>query len=323
MKRTWMILGCALALGMGLTACDDGGTPDPTDSGVTPEEDGSMMMMEDSGPEPSTPVVMAFDEDTGMEVAADFSCLGSATAPTGSGEESVTVTAVDFFNSMPVGGLEIQFFPGNVPSTDGTCGADCTSVTSSAEGTAMVDYDRGSWFAYRVVAGDGTQPGMEPKPYVQVIQANATSGTLNAVSRSTVNTITSVLGIRQDVENGILTGGTADCQGRALVNAQVRLFDSAGQIPFGTGSTDTKPFYFSGGTPLPRPTETDASGLYGVGNVPIPADSVVRVEIWGSTAEGEPQTILGCETVQVVPDGITVLSIGPLRGDGPGGCSGE
>lgn len=321
MKRTWMILGCALALGMGLTACDDGGTPDPTDSGVTPEEDGSMMMMEDSGPGPSTPVVMAFDEDTGMEVAADFSCLGSETAPTGSGEESVTLTAVDFFNSMPVGDLEVQFFPDNLPSTDGTCTGTCTSVTTGADGTATVTYDRGSWYGYRVVAGDGTQAGM-PKPYVQVIQANSTSTTLNAVSRSTVNSITALLGLRQDPENGILTGGTADCEGRALVNAQVRIFDSTGQIPFSTASDETKPFYFSGGTPSARPTETDESGLYGVGNVPIPADNIIRVEIWGSTAEGEPQTMLGCESVQAVADGITVLTVGPTRSDGPSDCSG-
>ena len=326
MKRTWMILGCALALGMGLTACDDGGTPDPTDSGVTPEEDGSMMMMEDSGPGPSTPVVMAFDGTD--EVPADLSCRGSRTAPTGSGASTFTATADNFGASGTVDDLTVQFFPDNMPTADGTCTGTCQEVTTGPDGAATFMGEAGAWYAYRILAGEGQiNGGAAMGAFVQVVQVNEIAPddggntSLNAVSMSTLNTFTALLSVSQDATNGLITGQSFDCMGRPLVNANVRVFDDSGQIPFGTSRGDTKDFYFSGSqVPQASARRTAADGLYGASNIPIPADGTIRVGIYGTLEEGGAQELIGCETVRVDEGTITILNVGPERSDGPSGC---
>lgn len=320
MKRTWMILGCTLALGLGSSACDE--TPPATDSGIGTDSGGG----EDAGTTPGAAI--GFGADRMTLTAADYSCRDAVTAPTAGAEVTFDVAAEDFFNGMPVGGLMVQFFPDNVVSLDGTCTGTCQAVTTGADGTASVMAPEGAWYGYRIQAGSGTVAGA-PSDYIQVVQYNevspaaAGSATLNAVSMSTQNTITALLSVQQQPGNGILTGQLSDCGGENIANANIRIFDSSGEIAFGTGRMDTKPFYFNGmSTPAAREVMTNVDGLYGVANVVIPSDNVVRVELWGSLTDGGAQEMLGCENVAVVADGITVINVGPTRSDGPTGCSG-
>lgn len=317
MKRTWLILGCALALGLGLTACDDGGT-DPEDSGIG-GDDGSMTM-EDSGPGPSTPVVMAFDGTD--EVEADLSCRGTATAPTGSGDSTFNAALANFGGEGLVGGLEIHYFPNNAPSADVACDAPCVSVTTDAAGMAELMGSADAWFGYRVVAGMGTTTTGTDADFVNVIQMNEPTpedggmAGLIAVAESLVGGFLGIAGISQDPMNGAVTGTAVDCQGRPLVNAQIRLFDDSGQIPF---NTDTKAFYFNDAGSLPdaRATESSQSGLYGVGNVPLPTNNTVQIGVYGTVSEGGSQELIGCESIVVGEDTISILNVSPLRSDGP------
>lgn len=318
MKRTWTILGCALALGLGMVACDNSTT---TDAGVDSGGGG-----DDAGT-PST-VAIGFGESRDALTAADYSCRGSVTAPTAGGDATFDVVAEDFFNGMPVEGLMVQFFSDNMVSLDGTCTGTCQAVTTAADGTASVTAPEGAWYGYRIQAGSAMVAGA-PSDYIQVVQYNEPapagggSATLNAVSMSTQNTITALLSVQQQPGNGIITGQLQDCGGENIANAHIRIFDSSGEIAFGTGRMDTKPFYFNGmSTPAARETATNVDGLYGVANVPIPADNVVRVELWGALTDGAAEELLGCESVAVVADGITIINAGPMRSDGPSGCGG-
>ncbi len=321
MKRVWWSLVCVLALGVA-SACDDGGGGDD-DAG----------MADSGGPGPTTPGVrvVTMRDSEGMPTefaAADFSCIGMPTAPTGTGASTFTVTATDFFTGNPVEGLTIHFFSDNTPSLDGTCTGTCQTLTSDAMGEAMAMGQAGAWYAYRVVEGEGIHMGT-PADYVGVVQVNEDTPedggetTLNVVSASTRSTILSLLGTTAEPDSAVVTGQVVDCMGRQVQNASVRVFDSSGEIELGFVSTGPRAFYFNGASfPSGRERATNTDGLYGAANVPLPADHTLRVELHGSLEDGGDPVLLGCEQVQV-GDGITILNVGPVRADGPSGCTGS
>jgi hypothetical protein len=321
MKR-WWILGCVLALGLGLTACDDDDDDMMMeDGGTTPEEDAGDTM-------PMTMGVLAADPSGGMVTTspADFACRGMNAAPTGGDAVTFTGLVEDFFNGMPVEGLTVQFFPNNMPSTDGTCADPCVEVTSDGSGNVELTAPEGGWYAYRVEAGEGLQAGT-PADYIEAVQSNvvvpAAGGTENliAVSSSTRNTILNLLGVMQEPGTATITGQVFDCTGLPVANAQVRLFDEGGEIDLGTGSTGPRAFYFNGDSfPSAPQRMTNTDGLYGAANVPIPANDTVRVEIWGALTDGGEMELLGCEETVAIADGITVINIDPLRSDAPAAC---
>lgn len=318
MKRLWWSLVCLLALGVA-SACDNGDNGE-MDAGRDAGGGG-----EDSGP-PPTPIVLATDGDD--QVAPDFTSCQPRTAPAGSGDSTFTVTAEDFFDNNPVEGLQVQFFPDNTPSLDGTCTGTCQAVTTNASGQATVMGSAGAWYAYRVLAGEGINTGT-PADYIGVVQVNEETpedggdATLNVVKNMTRNLILSLLGVSAEDDTAVVTGVASDCQGRDLANVTLRIFDSTGEIDLGFASTGPRAFYFDGNsTPSGRQRLTNTDGLYGAANVPLPADNTLRVELWGTLTEGGSPEMLGCETVQVGADGITIINVGPTRTDGPSGCSG-
>lgn len=316
MKRLATMLGCVLFLGLGVTACDDG---DP------PEEDGGTPQV-DSGPEATA--VVGVGEDLDTLSPADYSCVGMNTAPTAGGDVNFTGVVEDFFNGDPVEDLTVQFFPNNMASLDGTCTGDCVELTSGADGSVALTAGEGGWYAYRVVAGEGLQAGT-PADYIEAVQSNVTvpsagsTENLIAVQSSTRDTIITLLGVTAEDGTATITGAVYDCNGDAVANADVRMFDSSGEIELGFARTGPREFYFDGDS-FPRGAQraTNVDGLYGAANVPIPSDNVVRVEIWGSLADGEAPQLLGCETTQAIADGITIINIDPLRSDAPAGCGG-
>lgn len=325
----WTILGCALALGLGVSACDgddgcdlaaDGVCPAgcPSDPDCTPDAGSE----EDAG-STSQPVVMADG------APADFSCIGVPTAPPDTGAVvTFTGLADDFQDGGPVEGLTIQVFPDNNPTTDGTCAAPCFEVTSGADGTFSVMDNEGSWYAYRVEAGEGTYMGA-PAQFIEavvrnnVVPAAAEEDTFLAVRASSRDVVISLLGVTVEPGTATVTGAIADCAGNEVSNAKLRLFDSSGQIDTGFDRTGPREFYFNGESfPAARQELTNTDGLFGVANVPIPGDGVVRVELWGVIEDGGEPVLLGCEETNAIADGITTALVGPLRADAPAGCGG-
>lgn len=315
MMRRFLTLGCVLALAFPLVACDGG--DEPMDDAGTGTDSGPMMV--DLDPVGTGEVGMPL-------MAADFSCLGSATAPAGGTDQTFTVTAEDFFSGEIVEGLTVHFFPDNVV-TEG-CTGTCQTLTTDASGQASVTAPGGGWYAYRIQAGEATHMSL-PESYVTAVQINeeaptdAGNETLNAVRQSTITTLTSVLLINQQVGTSIVTGLLYDCNGDAVANARVRVFAGGEEVTFGRASTGPKSFYFNGESfPNATQSETNVDGLYGAGNIAIPGDGQLRIELWGVLEEGGEMQMLGCETADAVADGITIVNVGPTRSDGPSGCSG-
>lgn len=323
MNRRWMSLGCVLALaGLGIWGCDnnggtDAGVPPGTDAGPGGTDSGMMMMT--GGP-------LGFGMMLDSLTPADFACRGANPAPPDTGASVGFSGAVtDFFNGMPVEGLTVHFFPDNTP-VDG-CSGTCITGTSAATGEVTVMDNEGSWYAYRIVGGTGMQAGA-PRDYIEVVQFNelapGTGGseTLNAVQESTRNTIITLLGVMLEEGTATITGLLTDCGGEAIANATIRLFDSSGEITLGSGRSGPRAFYFNGDSfPAAAQRATHVDGLYGAANIPVPTDGRVRVELWGSLTEGGASEMLGCEEIEVIADGITIINVGPDRMDGPSGCS--
>lgn len=317
MKRLWWSLVCVLALGV-TSACDGGSTE--ADSGPP-----------DAGAE-EAPAILASVRDSEGEltdqVEPDFDC--APTEPSGSGDSTFTVRAVDFQDEFGVEGLTIQFFPDNNPTLDGSCNAPCQQVTTDASGEATVTDTAGSWYAYRVIAGSGTNVtnGM-PKTFIGVVQVNEEapadggSANLNVVREETRGLILTLLGTSAEENTAVVTGQASDCMGRQVANATLRVFDSAGEIEAGFASSGPREFYFNGDSfPLGRQRVTNSDGLYGTANIPLPTDNTLRVELWGAKTEGGTPEMLGCESVRVGADSITIINVGPTRADGPSDCSG-
>ena len=313
MKRLWWSLVCVLALGV-TSACDGGDTN--ADSGPP-----------DSGPE-AAPVVTV-DDGTGEQVPADFDCAPPS-EPAGSGDSTFTVRAVDFQDEFAVEGLTVHFFPDNTPTLDGSCNAPCQQVTTNASGEATVMDTAGSWYAYRVVAGTGINvTSGAPSDFIGAVQVNEEApenggtATLNVVRERSRDAIIALLGTSSEEGTAVVTGQASDCMARAVSNATVRIFDSAGEIETGFRSSGPREFYFNGNSfPLGARRSTNTDGLYGTANIPLPSDNTLRVELWGAKTEGGTPEMLGCESVQVGADGITIINIGPTRADGPSDCSG-
>ncbi len=323
--RLWQKLVCILAIA-GASACDNGGGDD------------AGTMMPDSGPQ--TMQVFAFEEDpaTGdpVQVDADFSCLGSATAPPATGTDVTFTVRVDAFGEVTipenmrfVSSLAVQFFPDNVVPADPGCTGTCQMLTTDGTGSAMVTDVGGSWYAYRIPAGMGTLNGTSVE-FVDVVQYNEAAPTapgtagLNAVTRERQDFFISLLGVTRTDGTAVVTGTAVDCMGRPISNARVRAFNADGAITLTSMNTGVpREFYFTGSQiPLGTARDTAADGLYGAANLPVATDRQVRIEIWGSLEAGAAPVMLGCEQVQVNANGLTLLNVGPDRSDGPSNCSG-
>ncbi|HJL16338.1 MAG TPA: hypothetical protein RMH99_11815 [Sandaracinaceae bacterium LLY-WYZ-13_1] len=326
----WWILGWAVMLGVSVAACD-GGDDGDEDAGPDDGEDSGMMMMgEDAGPEMGPAVGSGAMLDA-LD-PADYACRGSVMAPADDGADVSFTAVAEVFGSDPTAfaeGLTVQFYPGNVPASD--CTGDCQEVTTDSSGEADVTDAAESWYAYRIVGGEGLVSGA-PQDFITTLQVNeqapAAAGesvTLTAVPESLRNTIITLLGVTQEEGTATITGTVVDCAGDSIANATVRVFADGSEVDLGGPGTRNGPreFYFNG-EQFPRGAQeaTHVDGLYGAANVPVPASGEVRVEIWGSLTEGGAAEMLGCETVPVAEDGISIVNVGPTRSDGPADCSG-
>lgn len=302
MTARWMILGLVLALG--LAGCDDG----------EPEVDAG----------PPQPEV-GFGADVDMLTAADYTC--TPTAPAGGADVTFNVAAVVFGSEDVAAGLDIQFYPDNMVDVGGACAGGCIAGTTDMTGMVEVTAPAGGWYGYRIAAGTGQVNGLD-EDFITVIQYNeaapdaAGMEVMNAIPVSLRDQIVLLLGTAAQPGTATITGTAADCGGNSIANANVRVFDDNGMVDIGFDATGPREFYFNGDAfPAGAQRRTNIDGLFGVANLPIPASGGYRVEVWGST-DGGPQTMLGCEEIEVAADGVTIINVGPTRTDGPSGCSG-
>lgn len=332
MKRRFVFLGCVMVLaGVIAGGCDGDGEGDP-DAG-DPGTDAGDPETDAGGPDlpPVLQAVTARDA-SGAPTSfgpANFAC--TPTEPDGEGAAvgfDLNVAAFGMPGTPPVEGLTVQFFPDNVVPTSLDCTGSCVEATSGADGVVRVMDVAGSWYAYRITAGNGSFGGNPPAPFIPVVQFNEVApeadgdATANAVAQQLQNTIILLLGRTREANTAVVTGTITDCDGNSIVNARVRAFDSAGEIDLtGSGDSDPFEFYFNGAQfPDQARGETNSDGLYGAGNLPVSAGENISIGLYGALEEGDEATLLGCEEVQVIADGITIMNVGASRSDGPTSC---
>ena len=308
--RTSTIL-CALAL----AACGGSGTTN--DAGTSPGDTG--VVNGDSGPPPPPPTLSV------AMGAIDLSCHGTSTAPTGGADVTFTGHVYDFQtgtgSDVPTIGVDV--FPDNLVAD--TCAGTCVTGTTDLMGQLSITAPGGGWFAYRVAAGTGA--GTVP---VLTIGYNRTAPTaasvvdLPSVSSSTIGLIPSLFARQRVPGTGIVSGEFGDCTGASIQDATLRVFQGATELVTGPAPTDFFVGYFRNSLPSSAQRRTSADGLFAAANIPVMAEPI-RVELWGVMADGQAPSLVGCEEARVFANGVTIISLGPLRSDYPlgSGCAGR
>ena len=320
--RSFLRLAVAGAL---LAACNNGGgTPD---SGPAPDGGNGV----DSGGSVTAPVLTPAMVTGG---AADLACGGSSTEPTAGALVATTMTLESFGeHGDKAPNTRLCFCPDNVIPAEALAGTGCGScqdVMSDATGQVSVMARAGGWYAYRVFAHTGTTMGTT---FLDSIQVNepapaAAGGTVtgNAVSQLIALTISEAQLITRDPTKSTVAGRIMDCDGNDISGAIVRMFRADGSeiIEVDPGAAAGVHYrYFNGDeSPDASATATASDGLYvGLNVPPNSMGETIRVEAWaytGTDAMGESHRI-GCETVQLFANGVSIVNIGPERSDYPVG----
>lgn len=318
MKRLWLSLVCALALGV--VGCDGGGGGGGSTDGGTASDSGGGPT--DAGTTPVTQPVLRANMD-GMLVEPDLTCLGVRTAPVAGDEASIPArTILRGLMDMARPDTTVRVFPGNRILSDETCAApSCFTVTTNASGDADVTLPEDGWFAYQVV-GDATA-GTATTAQVNVPAEPAASGVVefSVISRNLFESALSASNVNPQVGTSYFTGTARDCAGRPLVGAQIRVFGAGGEIVGTTNPANARFVYWPDMGPFPssRQAFTSLQGRYAGGN--IDPEDVLRIELYGVRAEGEAPSLIACEEFGGQEDQVTILNVDPLRADAPSGCN--
>ncbi|MGE0788896.1 MAG: hypothetical protein AB7S26_24700 [Sandaracinaceae bacterium] len=330
-----MSLAVILSLGLAggaLVGCDDGSPV--TDAGPRTDGGGGGTDGGGGGTDSGVPTGPAVGKGTDVMALnpATYACNGTEMAPTPGADISWNAVAADFATEGPVEGLDIQFYPDNAVAVDGTCGGTCQMVTSGAGGVAQVMSPTSGWYGYRIAGGSGMLNGI-PTDFLTVMQFNEEAPDmaggmrgLTAISATIRDSIVLLLGTSANPDRTTVVGTIEDCDGDPIANVDVRIFGSAGEVLTARSGADDREFYFNGGAggstvPAQNRRSTNIDGLYGLANLAVPGDNTYRVEAWGSLTENGPQELLGCESIQVAANSVTIINLGPVRSDGPTDCS--
>jgi hypothetical protein len=257
--------------------------------------------------------------------AADYSCMGSATAPMGGAPVDFTFQLRGFGSGDAVNDATVWFFPDNIVRE--TCDGTCVELVTDAMGDGMVTSPASGWYAYRVFERPGPTAGSR---YVDSVQINepapaTTGGSVegNAVSASTLNLIPAAFGFTRVPTTAIIAGAVRDCADDNVRGAIIRLYRADGcEILNGTEASDPHIAYFDG---MENPDNlslfTQVDGLYASANVTAPATGfeTIRVEAWARTTDGGPIERVGCEAVGIYENGVSIVNIAPMRSDYPAG----
>ncbi len=297
MRKRLSILACALTI---FGACGSN-----NDNGTT-----------DSGPSGS---------DSGMTeqpvATGDFSCVGSRTAPTPGEVVTFTGHVHDFQmgTASMVPSLNIQIFPDNIVAAD--CTGTCQDLTTDTTGNATAMAAAGSWFAYRAAANTAQ---VLTVGYNRVTPAAGGTDNLASVSSMTVGLIPTLFNRQRLPGTSIVAGSVVDCANMPVENAIVRFFQGDTELVPGSGRTDYFTGYFMGPAPAPSRTASSNDGRFAAANA-TPNAEPIRATIWARTEAGGELRMIACEEAQIFADGVTIITMGPLRNDYPegSGCAVE
>jgi hypothetical protein len=290
MDKRWLLVGLVVLLGCG------GSTP-ATDAAVS---------------DAFVPPAVALALMGGG--TPDYSCLGTATAPTAGADVSATLHVVEYLSTADVASQPVEIWTNNLIGS--TCAApDCAMVTSDASGHATFSAPADAWYAYRLPASSGT---------AQVLaynrawpSAGGSDEQVTAFSMGTISTVSALLARDFSATAGAASGTVEDCMGHPVMNASIRLFRDGTEVIGGPRTDRTTPRI----TGL-QGTAPTTSGLTGDGGnfvgANVPAGNY-RVEVYGAMTDGGTLELVGCEEGMIVGGGISVFTIGGVRSDYPAG----
>jgi hypothetical protein len=257
----------------------------------------------------------------------DFACRGTQTAPTPGESISISFRLTVFgMDGQVARRTRVQFFADN-DITDTCTAPACQEFETGMDGTfSPVMANAGGWYAYRVF--QNTTGGTLATQYTDSVQYNeltpAAGGSSidgNAVSFATLNIIPASLGLEREPGTTILAGRVQDCDGTDVGGAFVRAFRADGSEILDAGELSSigphYRFFRRIGTdsnPSNEQLYTNYEGLYAAMNIPA-SDELVRVETWGRVAGDTAPSLLGCEAVRTLADGVTIINVQPLRSD--------
>lgn len=274
---------------------------------------------------PSLPVLTTGTMIDPTSGTPSFTCAGSREQPVAGSPVDTTFELRDFESDRPVSNARVWFFGDNV-IRDACDAPTCTELMTDASGNAAVDVPAGGWYAYRVFPRAGATEAMSVIDSMQYNEPAPTAGggsiTGNSVSEGTLALIPAVVNILRQPGTALLAGVVQDCNETPVYGAVVRVFDGDTELVEGERVDEPHYRYFNGDSfPSDSSTFTHADGLYVGIQIPIPAsaDAQLRVEAWGRPTEADAPRRIGCEAVRVLPDAVTIINIGPERGDYPAG----
>jgi len=283
-------------------------------------------MGRDVGPIFSVVLPVASTGETGMGTPA-FGCRGSATAPVGGAPIASTFNLTVFggLAGRPSAGTRVRLFQDNI-ITDTCTAPTCQEFTTNAMGQAPSITLTSGWYAYRVFRN--VTGGTDATRYTDSVQYNrigpAVAGGLaeaSAITLATINLIPLSLGLEREPNTTILAGRIQDCAGTDVGGAVIRAFR-----PDGSEITEAPPDVSTGvhiryfrrlGTES-RPSNdqetTNFEGLYSAINIPV-LSGRIRIEAWLKPSASENPVLAGCESIQVLPDGVSTINLSGLRND--------
>lgn len=270
---------------------------------------------------PPTPPDGSIPADLPLLVADYASCAGSA-APLADGRGPIVVVAQDL--TVPAAlfsDLTVRYFEGN-DVHDAPCVAPgCQEVVVGPDGSASLMSQLGGWSAYRVFGRPGPTPSTTPLDSVAYnVRAPSVAGGVLDVAVVPDSLGTALVGCcdRDAVPgSGVLLVRVVDCAGNPVAGAVVVAYH--GDAPLLTRAPSAAARYvYLGDDRFPVGDATSTMGSGRAAALDLPVDTVpVRIEAWGPTAAG--LTLLGCESVPLLADGVALVDLGPLRTDYPPG----
>lgn len=327
MRSTHRFLASMVALsGVALVGCPGPSPSGDPDTGVEVNSDGGVITATDAAQPTSLPPLV-IGEDRSSASPANYGCIGENSAPTAGDPVSATVTfSALALSSFPVANGAAELYPG--AAVRASCDGDCVAGTTGSDGTMTATLPGGGWFAYRLApAGSGSSASVAVLGnFYTWPEAAGGNVTVTAISESVAEILTNQINRTLSSETAAVSGSVRDCDGEEVAKARVRFFRGDTEIVSGPESDTTTPFItgLSSGT-IPSASSDGLTGYGGRFAGTIPPGGTVRIEAWGSLAEGAEPVLLGCEEVNVEPNTVTVAVVPALRGDYPAGhsCAGR
>jgi len=307
-----------LCLGAGAWALSCGDNGNGTNGGSCAGDKGKN--------DPTCQLLLPDGDPKAAGAAADYSCLAKVTLETPPDKDLIirgkTQQRLSNGDDEDKGGVTVEVW------TDQTTLSEATriaTVTSDAAGDYEIEIPATAWasasakgvrVAWRIGSTD-TVPTVEYNDPIPISEAQVDGTDPNklaleglnriTVTRSTLQTIVSLLGITADYDKtkGIILGVVRDCKRREVENVSAGIVDAAGK-PIGGHLL----YYFRSKFPVIRSQQpfTSDDGYFVLINVDPDTDADVRVV---GKLSGQ-ETVLSRQVVPVSADTIVIADFDPL-----------